>query len=325
MKARIQAIEYYLPRLCENGQALKKDNPDWRIDEIEQKTGISTRYISGPQETAVDMGVLAAEKLFSSGIKKEDIEFLIFITQSPDYVLPTSACILQDRLGLKKSCMAFDVNLGCSGYVYGLAMGGSLIEAGLVKQGLVICSETYTKYIDSADRTCRPVFSDGAAATVLTFSDKDWLGPFEMGTDGSGYCDLIVKNSGTRKDVVEQHPPALLMNGAKVFMFTMGTVPQCVESLLKKSGKTLQDIDLFIFHQASKLVIDNIVRRMEIDERKVYTNYQRIGNTVSASLPIALKDAWEEKRLKKGNQILLLGFGVGYSWGGCILKWEGNL
>ena len=147
MRVRIKAIEYYLPPNIEDGVVLKKDNPDWRIEEIENKTGIQTRHVADADQTASDMGRLAAEKLFKGGVNKKEIDLLILITQSPDYVLPTSACVLQDRLGLKKSCMAFDVNLGCSGFVYGLSIAGSLIETGLARKALLICSETYTKYI----------------------------------------------------------------------------------------------------------------------------------------------------------------------------------
>jgi 3-oxoacyl-[acyl-carrier-protein] synthase-3 len=325
MKVAIEAIEYYLPVNTEDGSALEKDNPDWRMKDIEQKTGVRVRYISDPEQTAVDMAVLAAEKLFSSGAQKEDIDSLILVTQSPDYALPTSACIIQDRLGIKKSCMAFDINLGCSGFIYGLAVAGALIETGLAKKGLVICSETYTKYIDRSDRACRPIFSDGASAVLLSAGECDVLGPFEIGTDGSGFCDLIILGSGARDINAVQQKGKLFMDGAKLFMFTMDMVPKCVTALLEKSGKTINDIDLFIFHQASKLVLDNIVRRLDIPEEKVFRNYQMIGNTVSASIPIALKDAVIDKKIKKGDLLMLVGFGVGYSWGGCLIKWSGEL
>lgn len=319
MKVAIQKIEYYLPPTVEDGDLLKKDNPDWRMEDIEKKTGILTRHIADPDQTAADMAVLAVEKLFASGIDKETIGFLIFVTQSPDYVLPTTACILQDRLGLSKSCMAFDVNMGCSGFVYGVAIAGGLIESGLAQTGLVVCAETYTKYIDKSDRTCRPIFSDGASAAFLTACEDDALGPFEMGTDGSGYQNLIVAASGARKE--PSRVPNLTMDGAQVFMFTMDMVPKCVNALLAKAGKTIEDIDLFVFHQASKLVMDNIVRRLGLPEHKFFTNYSRIGNTVSAALPIALKDAIDENRLKQGDLVMLVGFGVGYSWGGCLVQW----
>ena len=321
MKVKIEANEYYLPPKTEDNSALKKDNPDWPIDEIEKKTGVYVRHICGAEQTATDMAVLAAEKLFATDIQKEGIDFLILITQSPDYVLPTSACILQDNLGLSKSCMAFDVNLGCSGFVYGLAIGGSLIESGLAKKGLVVCSETYSKYIDKSDRTCRPLFSDGASATILVSCDYHALGPFEMGTDGSGFGSLIVPSSGARVDDACLPKNKLFMDGADVFMFSMDRAPKCVTSLLDKSGRTIADIDLFIFHQASKLVLDNIARRLNIPEEKIFVNYHRIGNTVSASIPIALKDAVDENRLKNGAQVMLVGFGVGYSWGGCLIEW----
>lgn len=323
MKVVINAIEYYLPPNIEDGSNLKHDNPDWRIEEIELKTGIRTRYISSPDVTATDMAVFAAKKLIDSKVDIEDIDFLIFVTQSPDYFLPSSACLIQDRLGLKKSCVSFDVNLGCSGFVYGLAVGGSMIESGVTKNGLLICSDTYTKYIVKDDRTCRPLFSDGAAATLLSCSSSDALGPFEMGTDGSGYNNLIVPFGAARN--LESSNKKLSMIGSNVFMFTMDMVPKCVDSLLKKANVCIGDIDLFVFHQASKLVIDNIIRRLNLPEDKVFTNYQNIGNTVSASIPIALNEAVKMNRLNNEDLVMLVGFGVGYSWGGCIVRWNANV
>lgn len=322
MKIVIKANEYYLPLKTEDGSTLKRDNPDWSINEIEEKTGIYVRHICEPEQTATDLALIAAEKLFATGVKKEDIDFLILITQSPDYILPTSACILQNRLGLSTSCMAFDVNLGCSGFIYGLAIGGSLIETGLAKTGLLICSETYTKYIDKADRTCRPLFSDGAAATLLAPSNHESLGPFEMGTDGAGFGSLIVNTGGARNVDTAKGQRKLFMDGSSIFMFSMDMLPKCITALLNKSGKTINDIDLFIFHQASRLVIDNVIRRMNLSEERVFVNYERVGNTVSASIPIALKDALDKKYLKKNDQVMLVGFGVGYSWGACIIRWE---
>lgn len=321
MKVKIKAIEYYLPPNTKSTESLAKENPDWQIEKIKKKTGIKMRHIADYNQTAVDMAVLSAEKLFSSGVNKEEIDLLILITQSPDYVLPTSACIIQDRLGLKKSCMAFDVNLGCSGFVYGLVIGGSLIESKTGKKGLIICSDTYTKHIDKDDRTCRPLFGDGAAAVLIEDCCDDTLGPFELGTDGSGFRDLIVPSSGSRISE-NKEDPKLFMDGAKVFMFTMDAVPKCVNSLLGKANKTIDDVDLFVFHQASKVVLDNIIRRLDIPKDKVFKNYSKIGNTVSASIPIALKDAVNAKKLKKGDRIMLVGFGVGYSWGGCFLEWR---
>lgn len=325
LKVSIEAVEYFLPPKIEDGSTLKIDNPEWRIDDIETKTGIRNRHIAELDQTVTDMALPAANIIFSKGVSKEEIDFIIFITQSPDYALPPSACILQDKLSLQKSIIAFDVNHGCSGFIYGLAIGGALIESGFAGKGLVICSETYTKYIDKFDRTCRPIFSDGASAALLSSSEHYNLGPFYLGTDGSGFKNLIVNSGISMGNRGEKPVGRLFMDGPKVFMFTMDMVPKCVNALLKEAGKTINDIDLFIFHQASKLVIDNIIRHLNLPVEKVYINYHKIGNTVSASIPIALKYAVDEKRLKKGDQVMLVGFGVGYSWGACLIQWNGIL
>ena len=320
MKVEIKAIEYYLPAAKEGNAALIADNPDWSINKIEKKTGIRSRRIAAEDETAVDMAVSSAEKLFAVGAaKKEEIDFIVLVTQSPDYALPSSACILQHRLGLGKSCIAFDINLGCSGYIYGLSTCASMIESGLAKKGLLICSETYTKYVDKNNSSCRPLFGDGAAATFLTICPSDKIGPFDLGTDGSGYRNLIVFNSGARVD--KGAGRRLYMNGSEVFLFSLKTVPESVGRLLGKLKIAIDDIDLFIFHQASRVVIENIARRLNIEPEKIFLNYHEIGNTVSASIPIAIKDALSQGRLKKNSKLVLVGFGVGYSWGSCLIKW----
>ena len=320
MKAGIKEIEYYLPPEMEDSQVLLRENPDWPIEDIEQKTGIKTRHLAGDL-SVVDLAERAAEKLFKSKVDRESIDFLVLVTQSPLHVLPASACLLHNKLKLNSNCLAFDINLGCSGYVYALALCGSLIEAGIAQQGLIICSETYSKYIAPQDRTCRPLFSDGAAASLIARTTEDTLGPFEMGTEGAGYENLIVCSD---EDPSSPRGNKLFMNGSKVFMFTMDMVPKCVNTLLEKSGITTHDVDLFIFHQASKLVIDNLVRRLDLPYDKVFTNYETIGNTVSASIPIAMKQAIEGGKMHKGDNVMLIGFGVGYSWGACMLTYGGD-
>jgi 3-oxoacyl-[acyl-carrier-protein] synthase III len=321
MKVKINAISYHLPETVEGIETLQHDNPDWDMRKILDKTGIKNRHISSPGETAVDLAFTAAKKLIESSAESDGIDLLILVTQSPDYVLPTSACILQDRLGLPKNCMAFDINLGCSGFIYALSIAGSLIESGVATKGIILCADTYTKYIGKNDRTCRPLFSDGASATLVESSEVDCIGPFELGTDGSGYDRLIVKHSGAR--VEEQSETAsLVMYGSDVFLFTMRVVPTCIKNLLKNAELKLENIDLFIFHQASKLVIENLIRTMSLDKNKVFTNFENIGNTVSASIPIAIKDADTQGRLKEGDNVMLVGFGVGLSWGATLLRWS---
>jgi len=322
MNIEIGSIAYYLPENIESGLELKRDNADWNIDKIEEKTGIKTRYISNDDQTALDMSVIAANFLFQNKVNPKDIDFLIFVTQSPEYILPTTACLLQDKLGLSKSCIAFDVNLGCSGFVYGLSIGGALIESGLAKSGLLVCGDTYSKYINKNDRTCRPIFSDGASVTHLKYSSNSKIGPFELGTDGSGANNLIIPQGGARAP--DHSLKELHMSGADVFMFSMYAVPNCVKSLLDKANLEMEDIDLFVFHQASKLVIDNIVRQLNIPNENFFVNYEEVGNTVSASIPIALYSANKAGILNKGDRVMAVGFGVGYSWGACIIEWNAN-
>jgi 3-oxoacyl-[acyl-carrier-protein] synthase III len=324
MKLKISAIAYHLPSLVETNDTLKEDNPDWDIPKIVDKTGILTRYISAKDETAVDLAFEAGIKLLhNDSVNLEEIDLLILVTQSPDYVLPTSACILQDKLGLNKSCMAFDINLGCSGFIYALGVAGGLIESGVATKGIILCADTYSKYIAKNDRTCRPIFSDGASAVYVELSKTDDIGPFDFGTDGSGFDKLIVRGSGARNPSIMNNPlkSNLEMNGSNVFLFTMYVVPKSINNLLKRASKTLEDIDLIVFHQASKLVIDNITKKLLLDEGKVFTNYDSVGNTVSATIPIALKDASSQGRLKGGDIVMVVGFGVGLSWGATLINW----
>ena len=324
MKIRISALDYHLPDLVEDNKLLAIENPDWDMDKILPKTGIYKRHICASKETALDLATKAGEKLLQGRDDLNEIDLLILVTQSADYVLPSSSCIVQNRLKLKSDSMAFDVNLGCSGFVYALSIAGGLIESGVAKKGLILCADTYTKYIDKDDRTCRPIFSDGASATLIESSNNNQnIGPFDFGTDGSGYDKLIVKNSGARVDNTEEGAPSksLKMLGSDVFLFTMNIVPQAVMSLLRKSSLTIEDIDMIIFHQASKIVIDNLINKLSLNKDKVFTNYQNIGNTVSSTIPIALKDASDQGRIKNGDKVMLVGFGVGLSWGATIINW----
>jgi 3-oxoacyl-[acyl-carrier-protein] synthase III len=324
MKVRIDANTYYLPEQKESNEILKLENPDWDMGKISDKTGIFTRSISSDNQTALDLAFEAGSRLINEISSKDDIDLVVLVTQSPDYVLPTSACILQNRLDLPKECMSFDINLGCSGFIYGLSVVGSLIESGVIKKGLMLCSDTYSKYIDKNDRTCRPIFSDGASATLLVKSDIDEIGPFVFGTDGAGYDKLIVKEGGAREPIIKSnsHNGSIDMHGSDVFLFTLREVPISVNKLLSKSNLEIKDVDLFIFHQASKLVLENLTRALSLDKEKVFNNLRDIGNTVSASIPIALKDAESQKIMNDGDKVMLIGFGVGLSWGATLLTWR---
>ena len=327
MNVQISQIEFFLPETRVTNDDLAAENPDWDFKLIEPKTGIRCRHIAGPEERASDLAVKAAERLFEkSGIARESIDVLLLCTQSPDHILPTTACILQNRLGLPTSTASFDVNLGCSAFVYGLSVSSAMIESGQAKRVLLLCAETYSKYIAPSDRASRTVFGDGAAATILEpATEGKSIGPFVFGTDGAGCNKIIVRETPADAHVDEGAPvmprQRLTLEGASVFMFTMKRVPECVGAVLEKAGKTMMDVDLVVFHQASKVVIDNLVRILNLDESKVFRGFRDIGNTVSASIPIALKQAQEQNRLCAGQTVLLVGFGVGLSWGACLVQW----
>jgi|APSaa5957512535_1039671.scaffolds.fasta_scaffold20678_3 3-oxoacyl-[acyl-carrier-protein] synthase III len=317
--SKISAIEYYLPSKVSTKEDLLLDNPDWRMDDIEEKTGVKRRFICDKDETAKDISILACNQLIGKKVNRDEIEFLIIVTESPEHILPPLSCTVQDCLGLSTSIAAFDVNLGCSGFVYGLMLADSIICSQGYKKGILVCVDTYSKYIADDDRTCRPLFSDAASAILISSSNKKTIGPFVLGTDGSGSDDLVVKNSGT-KSYDTSVAKSLFMNGSQVFMFTMRIVPKMVNDLLKKSNHDINDIDLFIFHQASKLVLDNIERLLKIPGKKVFKNYSSVGNTVSSSIPIALAQAEDQGMIKKDSLIMLAGFGVGLSWGATLIS-----
>ncbi len=307
--SRISGIEYYLPKKKENNKDLKKINPSWDIKRLHEKTGINTRYISASNENVIDI----AEKSIKKLIKKfpnTKIDFLILVTQTSPYRIPTAACILQERLHLSKDTIAFDINLGCSGFIYALNMATALIKSGQVKNGIVVCADTYTKIISKKNAQCRPIFSDAAAATLVSKSKKNMIGPFQLGTDGSGYNALELPQG--KNEVV--------MNGAKVLTFAMSIVPDNVRMLLKKTKININKIDMFIFHQASKYILENINRKLSIPKHKTFENYARVGNTISASIPLALKHG-SKKKIKINHKIIVAGYGVGLSWGSAIIKW----
>lgn len=322
---------------------------NWTEEKIKRKIGIATRPIAKEGETALDMGRAAAERLFDSGIAaREEIDFLVFCTQSPDYFLPTSACVMQDRLGLKKSCGAFDVNLGCSGYVYGLGVCKGLIESGLAKKVLFVTSETYSKYINDKDRVTRPLFGDGAAATLLEGVEVDakandafsapGLGPFEYGTDGSGADMLIVEAGASRTPISAETSVAdydsqagyrskeqLFMNGAGIFTFSIDVVPPLVQKFEQTAKDANANIDAYIFHQANKFMLDRLREECgDLDKEKFFNNVMTRGNTVSSSIPIAIIDAVRDGMVKPGSLALLVGFGVGLSWGAGFVRFPEN-
>lgn len=337
MKAFVKAIEYYLPETVLDNQQLAVEFLDWSAEKIKAKTGIDQRHIVNENECASDLAVAAARKLLVSGvIVAEDVDYLILCTQSPDYFLPTTACLIQNQLGLPKSCGALDINLGCSGFVYGLGLAKGLIETGQARNVLLITAETYSKHIHPGDKSVRTLFGDGAAATLVSASasTENAIGPFVYGTDGSGALNLIVPTGGMRKARVFDAPVEsdqnnnqrtendLFMNGAEIFNFTLRIIPPLVKHLLQASGLSDEQIDLWVFHQANQFMLEHIRKKIGISERKFVLSFADCGNTVSSTIPIALKNAAMQSQLKAGQKVALVGFGVGYSWGATIISWH---
>lgn len=330
MKAYIKAISYYLPELILTNEELVKEFPEWTVEKVASKVGVTERHICSDGETALDLAVKASNKLFEEyNIDKSNIDFILLCTQSPDYFLPTSACIIQDKLGLPTSIGALDYNLGCSGFVYGLSLAKGLLLGGIAKNILLLTSETYSKHIHPKDKGNRTIFGDGAAATLISADGFAEIGNFSLGTDGRGANNLIVKKGGLRypflfNDTVTDEnghffsSDYLHMNGGAIFDFTSDAVPVLVNNVKDKNSISDADINLYIFHQANKYMMNYLRKLIEIDSDKFYVYLDKVGNTVSSTIPIAMYHAQKENKLK-GN-ILLAGFGVGYSWGGVILK-----
>ena len=306
---------------------------DWTAEKILTKTGIESRHIASNEECASDLAEKAALKLFNTGlVTPKDIDFILLATQSPDFKLPTTACILQDRLEIPKTSGALDYTLGCSAFIYGLALAKSLITTGIAKNILLLTAETYSKYIHPLDKSNRTIFGDAGAATLISDGGHS-IGDFDLGTDGSGKDVLIVPAGGSRlpssietaKEFEENNlvrsKNHLYMDGAEVFNFTIRITPMSIKKVLEKNNLVFKDIDLFVFHQANKFMLDFLRKKIKIPEDKFYVNMRDIGNTVSATIPIALRRAEEEGRLKRGYKVLLIGFGVGLSWGSTIIEW----
>ena len=332
MKAYISAISYYLPEATLSNEDLVQLFPDWTVDKIASKVGVTTRHIAGADETATDLAIAAAEKLFvENAIDRQTIDYVLFCTQSPDYFLPTSACLIQARLDLPTTCGALDFNLGCSGYVYGLSLAKGLLFGGIAKNVLLLTAETYSKHLHPQDKGNRTIFGDGASATLIALSGFAEIGAFSLGTDGKGAENLIVKTGALRsKDALNDltfdqfnNPISsdfLFMNGKNIFDFTSDAVPLMVEDVLKKNAMVQDQIDLFVFHQANKYMINYIRKLLEIDKEKFYIFLETVGNTVSSTIPIALYEAQKENKLH--GTVLLAGFGVGLSYGATVLKIE---
>ena len=323
MKAFIERITYYLPEKVEENL-----NERLRV-----KTGIEFRHVAGENETSSDMAVKVAEKLLAD-VSKENIDYVLFCSQSPDYYLPTTACIIQDRLGLSKNCGALDYNHGCTGYIYGLGLAKGLIESGQAQNILLLTAETYSKYINPEDHAVLPLFGDAATATLVVGKESDSQGlyGFKYGTDGSGYNNLIVPVGGARhpyqttkiENFADRYDNKrtnrnLFMDGGAIMDFALDVVPPSLNEILSANNLDRTDIDYYVFHQANSFMLKSLQKICKLKKLPYWNDVQEYGNTVSNSIPIALADMMQENSPDKLRRVLLMGFGVGLSWGGCIV------
>lgn len=334
--ARIAAVSTHVPERELSNEELSAVFGNWSAEKILEKTGIRTRHIAAPGETAADLAFGAARKLFAAGhASPAEIDFLILCTQAPDHILPTTACLLQDRLGLSTRCGALDVNLGCSGFVYCLSLAAGLIAAGAASTILLLTADTYSKYIHERDRSVRTLFGDGAAATLIRRGDPGQtarVGPFVYGTDGAGARDLIVDAGGFRRPYGDEtalaiadasgnvrSPENLYMDGGAVLNFTLREVPRTYQSLLDAAGLTEEAVDHVVLHQANRFMLDTLQKKLGLADAKLPRCYEAVGNTVSSTIPFVLEHLIDAGRTEPGTRMLLIGFGVGLSWAGAAV------
>jgi 3-oxoacyl-[acyl-carrier-protein] synthase-3 len=337
MTSFIEAISYYLPETVLSNADLAARFPDLKIDDLTRLTGVMNRHIAADGETAADMAVSAAEKLFAEHhIDRNSIDFVLFNTQWSDYITPASACIIQERLGIQRNTGALDLSQGCTGYIYGLSVARGLIETGSAKRILLLTSDTITRSIHTLDRSNRAIFGDGAAATLISVRDDTkgpHIGRFTFGTDGSGYQEIIIRQGGAKfplpqyqqEDYIDSYgnirnDACFYMNGTTIFSFSVKIVPELLSRTLESNNLHYEDIDFFIFHQANLIILETLIKKNKIPMEKTIIHLEDCGNTVSSTIPIALYHALNEGRIAKGDKVLLAGFGVGLSWAGTVVE-----
>ena len=325
MKSYIKAISTYFPKNILTNDAISAQFPEWNSEKILQKIGIEQRYIAQEDECASDMAAKAVLNLIEEHhLDKNAIDFLLLCTQTPDHILPTTACIVQEKAGLPTSCAALDINQGCSGYIYGLSLASSLIASGNFKNVILVTADTYTKYIHPKDKGNLSIFGDAATATLVSTEGAYCIGEPTLGTDGTGAENLIIRNGGTRSPRNE-NPDDLDnfvdMKGGKIFNFIVKRTPEVVYNNLNTNNLDIKDIDLFVFHQANTHILNKVREEMEIPEEKFVIEMRYYGNTISSTIPIAFSEHLRKYPQKASEKIQFVGFGVGYSWGAiCIEK-----
>jgi 3-oxoacyl-[acyl-carrier-protein] synthase III len=315
----------YVPEKILTNSDLEKiveTNDEW----IVSRTGIRERHIAAPHEATSDLAYEAALRaLESAGMKAEDLDLIIIATVTPDSSFPSTACILQDKLGAKGAA-AFDLSAACSGFVYSLATATGFIQNGMYNNALIIGADTLSRITDYTDRNTCVLFGDGAGAVILgEVPEGRGFQSFDLGAEGSGGSLLKMEAGGSRmpasQQTIDDKKHFIYMNGREVFKFAVRVMGTATERVLTKAGLTKEDIDLFVPHQANIRIIQSAMQRLDLPEEKCVINVDRYANTSAASIPLALVEAAEEGRMKEGDTVLMVGFGGGLTWGASVLKW----
>ena len=325
-------IEYYLPKIDYSNSLIANNKNS--ISSIIKKIGIDKKYSAANEEYATDLAIKACEKLFQNDKElRNKIDFIIYCSQSIEHTLPAGSSLIQDRLFSGKNIGAIDINLGCSGFVYSLSIAKGMVVSNVAKCVLIITAETYSKFISDKNTSVRTIFGDGSCATVVESSISKNCGIMtaDLGTDGSGSLDLIVPGSGlkptsyVKKNInpIYQNKIVsneLFMNGTKMFTFAMKSVPLTIQNVLEINKLNIEDIDMYILHQANAFMLESIRKKLGIDIDKFIIELAGFGNTTSSTIPIALKNAIKKNKIREDMKVLICGFGVGYSWATNIIN-----
>ena len=323
--AGIIGVGCYLPEKTLTNQDLEKivnTSDDWIIE----RTGIRTRHIAAPEQATSDLSYEAALRaLADAETKPEELDLIIVATETPDYKYPSTACLLQAKLGAKNAA-CFDLSAGCSGFVYALGISSQSIVSGLYKKILLVGAETLSRIINWTDRNTCVLFGDGAGAAVLGRVEEGYgVLAVDLGADGTGGEHLIQPAGGSRNPAthatVDAHDHTIHMNGREVFKFATRRMPNARKTILQKAGMNIDDVALLIPHQANRRIIENAITRLKIDKERVWVNIDRHGNMSAACIPVSLTEAQEAGRLHKGDNVMLVAFGAGLTWAGALVKW----
>lgn len=323
--AGILGIGYHVPEKILTNADIEKlvdTNDEW----IVERTGIKQRRIADKNEPTSDLAVKAARKAMeAANVSAEELDMIIVATISADCNTPSTACIVQDKLGAVNAA-AFDLSAACSGFVYGSAIAAQFIETGVYNKVLVIGAETLSKFVNWEDRNTCIIFADGAGAAVYgKVEDGYGMLSFDLGADGTGATVIEIPGGGSKhpadEESINNHMHCLHMNGKETFRFAIKAMGNTVIKSLERAGLKKEDIDILIPHQANIRIIQSAAKRLSLPMEKVFVNIEKYGNASAASIPIALAEAVQAGRIKKGDVIALSGFGAGLTWASCIMKW----